>query len=102
MQDPGTPNIVTAIHKQENSEHANYFQQLSSGDTIVNSREFLLVHFITCLVPFIRPTMPTLRTNDIKMQKEKEKSFNVKRNGTPGTREWKVKINAKQPPTKIM
>lgn len=43
------------------------------GNKIVTTKEFDLVFYITCFVPFVRPTVPLLKENEILKIKEIEK-----------------------------
>ncbi len=54
-------------------EELQMLQNVRKGNKIVGSREYNLVFFITCFVPFVRPTLPTLKQNEIARMKSKNK-----------------------------
>ena len=60
------------------TEELEKLRAIRKGNKIVNSKEFKLVFYITCFVPFIRPEMPTIREGSLQQAKEVQKD-NVKR-----------------------
>jgi hypothetical protein len=49
--------------------------KIKQGNSIVNSKEFKLVFFITCFVPFIKPSIPVLRPKQITQLKFEQKQI---------------------------
>jgi hypothetical protein len=42
-----------------------FLGQIRKGNKIVNSKEFKLVFYITCFVPFVRPNIPSIRETSL-------------------------------------
>jgi hypothetical protein len=47
--------------------------KVKQGNGIINSKEFKLVFFITCFVPFIKPNVPVLRPKQLTQLKHEQK-----------------------------
>ena len=46
---------------------------LKQGDGVIANKDFMLVFFITCFLPFVRPNLPQIKPDDIKKGKAKSK-----------------------------
>jgi hypothetical protein len=55
---------ITSSSKAD-PQHMQYLQQISKGNKITQSKEFKLVFFITCFVPFIRPNVPMIKSAEL-------------------------------------
>ena len=53
-------------------------ENIRKGNKIIATKEYMLVFFITCFVPFIRPSFPMIRDNEIAKLKQTERD-NVKK-----------------------
>jgi len=56
-----------------------FLQNIRKGNKIISSKEFKLVLFITCFVPFIRPNLPLVRSAEITRMKVFQKENMRKR-----------------------
>jgi len=48
-------------------------QSIRKGNKIVATKEYMLVFYITCFVPFIRPNLPHLKEGELLKYKNIEK-----------------------------
>jgi hypothetical protein len=46
---------------------------IRNGNKIISTKEFSLVFYITCFVPFVRPTVPVLKESEISRMKQVER-----------------------------
>ena len=54
-------------------------KSIRKGNKIVATKEFMLVFFITCFVPFIRPNFPIIKESEIVRLKNEEKEKHRKK-----------------------
>lgn len=51
---------------------------IRKGNKIIGAKDFMLVFFITCFLPFVRPTIPQLKEAEIaKAKKSQKKVLNM-------------------------
>jgi hypothetical protein len=55
-----------------------------NGNKIIGTREYNLVFYITCFVPFVRPNIPMIKDTEINRMKSLEKEKAKKRKLTTG------------------
>ena len=58
---PPSKSIKNNISQAQDALQMQYLQQVKKGNKITQSKEFKLVFFITCFVPFIRPNVPMIK-----------------------------------------
>jgi hypothetical protein len=58
-------NITSSSQPKPDAQHQYYLSQIRKGNKITQSKEFKLVFFITCFVPFIRPNVPMIKPNEL-------------------------------------
>jgi hypothetical protein len=46
---------------------------IRKGNKIIGAQDFMLVFFITCFLPFVRPTIPQLKETEILKAKKSQK-----------------------------
>ena len=51
------------------------FDDLLNGKNIIGSRDYMLVLFITCFLPFVRSSVPLLHPKDLKRAKKRQKDY---------------------------
>lgn len=59
--------------KMHGSPETQALRNIRKGNKIVATKEFILVFFITCFVPFIRPNFPIIKEQEIVRIKNEEK-----------------------------
>ena len=64
-------NITTS--SKADPQQVQYLQSISKGNKITQSKEFKLVFFITCFVPFIRPNVPMIKATELNALKLQQK-----------------------------
>ena len=63
----------------DESEELKFLTSIRNGNKIVTTKEFSLVFYITCFVPFVRPNVPILKESDITKMKVIERERLKKR-----------------------
>ena len=53
----------------------HFLAQVKKGNKITASKEFKLVFFITCFVPFIRPNVPMIKPQEMSKLKAEQKEL---------------------------
>lgn len=48
---------------------------LINGKNIIGSKDYMLVLFITCFLPFVRSSIPLLHPKDLKRAKRRQKTY---------------------------
>jgi hypothetical protein len=51
------------------------FEDLINGKNIIGSRDYMLVLFITCFLPFVKSSIPLLHPIDLKRAKRRQKAY---------------------------
>jgi len=62
-------------HLGLNKDSIQFLLSHVNGDCIIYSREFSQVLYHTCMMPFVRPSLPQLNPKDIVIQREMEKQI---------------------------
>ncbi|CDW84192.1 UNKNOWN [Stylonychia lemnae] len=60
-------------YQQGDQEEIEFLKSIRKGNKIITSKEFKLVFFITCFVPFIRPNVPMIREQSMTKAKQAQK-----------------------------
>lgn len=50
-----------------------FLLNLRKGNKVIGAQDFMLVFFITCFLPFVRPTIPQLKEAEIIKAKKSQK-----------------------------
>ena len=65
-------------------EDLKLLRSIRNGNKIIASKEYMLVFYITCFVPFIRPNLPLLKDGELmklkNLEKEKLKKLRMTNN----------------------
>lgn len=75
-------------HLGLNKDSIQFILSHVNGDCIIYSREFGQVLYHTCMMPFIRPSLPQLSTKDIVIQRELEKQLKVAQKNKTSIKKW--------------
>ena len=52
-----------------------YLKGKEAGAKVISGKDFTLVYFITCFLPFVRPSVPNLKDTEIKKARKKPKAI---------------------------
>ena len=85
-----SPNKVPNQSLENGAEFLNYLSRLRKGNGIIGSKEFNLVFYITCFVPFIRPNIPIVRDSSINQAKHQQREGIKKRRHIQAIKEEEV------------
>mmetsp|Transcript_15412 Transcript_15412/g.15012 ORF Transcript_15412/g.15012 Transcript_15412/m.15012 type:complete len:90 (-) Transcript_15412:1460-1729(-) len=66
-------NVYQNHKKQPDFEEIRHLQSVKNGNKIIGNKEFNMVLYITCFVPFMRPGIPLLKDAEIKAARGREK-----------------------------
>ncbi|TNV84817.1 hypothetical protein FGO68_gene3064 [Halteria grandinella] len=90
--------VISSPNGALDKDHQYYLSQIRKGNKITQSKEFQLVFFITCFVPFIRPNLPMIKPQDLTKLKltQKEQLKKNKRAVPNGKQEPQLNIDVSQ------
>ena len=50
-----------------------FFVEVSKGERVIGAKDFMLVFFITCFLPFVRPSIAQIKESEIKKARKNKK-----------------------------